>query len=266
MTESVQRREKTGRDENVQTGVESIEVKSPMVRTELNPGDLILNLDGVDWRLRARRSGLFIPCRLSFEDWRHAGSQIFLVANSCAWWVGDWLAYGENFFRDRYEQAIMDTSLNYQTLRNYAWVAKRFTMSRRRDSLSFGHHAEVAALTESEQDVWLTRAERFDWSRNELRRRIRATRLANQSQSFQKRGKKTEILKIDVTTESLDHWRHAAERTNYSVAEWVIKTLDKAAVREFGPPRVRETPDTGDNALSLSRTPNQDQPATKTTT
>jgi hypothetical protein len=205
-------------------------------RTELEPGELLLNLDGVDWRLRALRSGLFIPCRLSFEGWRQAGSQIFLVANSCAWWVGDWLAYGENFFRDRYEQAIADTSLNYQTLRNYAWVAKKFTMSRRRDGLSFGHHAEVAALTETEQDVWLTRAERFTWSRNELRRRIRATRLANQSQSFHASGKKTKILKIDVTMGSLDHWQHAAERTNYGIAEWIIKTLDKAAARESGSP------------------------------
>jgi hypothetical protein len=143
MTESAQRRGKTE------------------LRTELEPGELILNLDGIDWRLRALRSRLFIPCRLSFEGWRQAGSQIFLVANSCAWWVGDWLTYGENFFRDRYEQAIADTSLNYQTLRNYAWVAKKFAMSRRRDSLSFGHHAEVAALTETEQDAWLTRAERF---------------------------------------------------------------------------------------------------------
>src|SRR5947209_14462058 len=28
---------------------------------------------------------------------------------------------------------------------NYAWIAKKSTMSRRRDSLSFGRHAEVAA-------------------------------------------------------------------------------------------------------------------------
>ena len=41
--------------------------------------------------------------------------------------------------------------LDYQTLRNYAWVARRFAMSRRRDTLSFGHHAEVPALPEPEQ-------------------------------------------------------------------------------------------------------------------
>jgi hypothetical protein len=263
MIESARRREKAECGENAQTGAESIAVKSPTARSGLESGDLILNLDGTDWRLCARRSGLFIPGRISFEGWRQAGAQIFLTANSCAWWVGDWLAYGENFFRDRYEQAIRDTSLDYQTLRNYAWVAKKFTMSRRRDSLSFGHHAEVAALPETEQDVWLTRAERFTWSRNELRRRIRATHLANQSQSFHERGKKIKILKINVTVENLDRWRHAAERTNYD-AEWIIKTLDKAAARESGSSEGTRDSDTVDDALSLSRTSKRDQLAVKT--
>ncbi|MDQ3762160.1 MAG: LmbU family transcriptional regulator [Actinomycetota bacterium] len=197
----------------------------------LGPGDSIRNL-GADQGARAQRSGLFLPCKLSFEEWREIGSQIFLVANSCAWWVGDWLAYGENSFGDRYEQAIADTSLEYQTLRNYAWVAKKFAMSRRRDSLSFGHHAEVAALTEAEQDVWLARAERFNWSRNELRRRLRATRLANRPQALQEGETRTKVLKIDVAVERHDRWRHAAERMDCTVAEWIITTLDRAAVPE----------------------------------
>ncbi len=32
-----------------------------------------------------------------------------------------------------------------------AWVARRFPVSRRRDTVSFQHHAEVAALPEPEQ-------------------------------------------------------------------------------------------------------------------
>lgn len=51
--------------------------------------------------------------------------------------------------------AIAVTGLDYQTLRNYAVVARRFDLSRRRDSLSCQHHAEVCALSDSEQDRWL---------------------------------------------------------------------------------------------------------------
>ena len=69
-----------------------------------------------------------------------------------AWCLGDWLVFGEQAYAGRYRQAIERTSLDYQTLGNYAWVAKRFSLSRRRDELSFGHHSEVAALPEPEQD------------------------------------------------------------------------------------------------------------------
>lgn len=42
----------------------------------------------------------------------------------------------------------------------------------RRDTLSFGHHAEAAALPGPEQDFWLRKAADQDWSRNHLRREI----------------------------------------------------------------------------------------------
>jgi hypothetical protein len=82
------------------------------------------------------------------------------------------MIYGESAYTGRYREAIEKTSLDYQTLRNYAWVARRFPMSRRRDTLSFGHHAEVAALQGPEQDYWLRKAEELRWSRNQLRREV----------------------------------------------------------------------------------------------
>ena len=95
--------------------------------------------------LHVRQNGLLLPDGMSFDSWRELGCRVALVANCSAWWLGDWLLYGEQAYGDHYEQAIADTSLGYQTLRNYAWVARKFPMSRRRDTLSFGHHAEVAA-------------------------------------------------------------------------------------------------------------------------
>jgi hypothetical protein len=190
---------------------------------------------GADRGAQVQRSSLILPHRLPFNVWREIGKEICLVTNSCAWWIGDWVAYGENSFGDRYEQAIADTSLDYQTLRNYAWIARKFTRSRRRDSLSFGHHAEVAALTDTEQDKWLTRAERFSWSRNELRRRIRAARLANRQQPPHQDGTEIRVLKIDVPTQRLDQWRKAAEHMNCSVAEWIITILDTASTTRISP-------------------------------
>ena len=45
------------------------------------------------------------------------------------------------------------------------WVAHKFEISRRRENLSFSHHAEVTALEPAEQDDWLDRAEAEKWAR-----------------------------------------------------------------------------------------------------
>ena len=78
-----------------------------------------------------------------------------MVAGSCAWWIGDWLLFGQQAYGQRYKAAAEETGFDYQTLRNYAWVASRFELSRRRDSLSFQHHAEVCALSNEQQEAWL---------------------------------------------------------------------------------------------------------------
>jgi hypothetical protein len=166
---------------------------------------------------------------MSFESWRKLGSRVALIANSSAWWLGDWLVYGEQAYGARYEQAIADTSLSYQTLRNYAWVARTFPVSRRRDTLSFGHHVEVAALSEAEQDVWLARAEELNWSCNNLRRALRAAKLTDQRASDDKGMVQIRALTIEVPTEQHDRWRFAAEQQDCSLAEWIIATLDRAA-------------------------------------
>ena len=78
-------------------------------------------------------------------------------------------------YEGRYREAVERTGLDYQTLRNYARIARRFEVSRRRETLSFGHHAELASLSEPEQDFWLRKAEQFSWSTSRLRREVRAS-------------------------------------------------------------------------------------------
>src|SRR5262249_45545785 len=111
----------------------------------------------------------------SLNSWEAVGGQLLSFMESSTWWVADWLAYGEKVFQDRYLEAIKRTNLNYQTLRNYVWVARRFEISRRHEDLSFGHHAEVAALDPPEQDYWLRKTREHGWSRNHLRSQVRAS-------------------------------------------------------------------------------------------
>lgn len=116
--------------------------------------------------------GLSLPADLSFEEWADYGERLFAMERGVMWAIGDWWRFGEHRYGER-AAAALDSRYSYQTFRNAGYVAGAVEPSRRRDVLSFSHHAEVAALPTDEQDYWLTQAERGEWTRNELRARIK---------------------------------------------------------------------------------------------
>ncbi|TDD37583.1 hypothetical protein E1287_08335 [Actinomadura sp. KC06] len=160
---------------------------------------------------------------MSLDAWRRLGRQIFLISDSSGWWLGDWLIYGQDQFPDRYRRALAETSLDYQTLRNYAWVARQFAPERRRDGLSFQHHAEVAGLPEPDQDIWLSRAERHGWSRNALRRHLQASRELGRATV------EVTNIQVHVVAQRRDHWQRAADKKQQELVAWMVAILDEAA-------------------------------------
>jgi hypothetical protein len=196
-------------------------------------------------------SGLRISKGLSLKRWEDIGGYLGAAANSTSWWIADWLVYGEDAFPDRYAQATAKTALNYQTLRNYSLVARRFDLSRRHDQLSFSHHAEVAALNPPEQDYWLRQAEEQTWSRGRLRKEVRASlrergllssaadavkngahHVASARISLPLRGPQQDrsptpavVLSLPLTDDQYERCRDAAECRGWSVEEWAVQTL-----------------------------------------
>jgi hypothetical protein len=170
-----------------------------------------------------KRTGLTIPNNVSIEDWKEIGNRIFVLSNSSVWWLGDWLVYGQEHYPNRYRRAIEETSLDYQTLRNYAWIAKRYPLHRRRAKLSFQHHAELASLPDEQQDEWLSRAEKFGWSRNMLRNKLKA------SKSIEKQPDKPLKLQVQVAPEQQQRWQEAASAADQDLFSWMVLVLDGAA-------------------------------------
>ncbi|HST16902.1 MAG TPA: LmbU family transcriptional regulator [Gaiellaceae bacterium] len=168
------------------------------------------------------RVSLGLSPELTFERWQAIGRRVAGIAEASTWWLADWAAYGESSYGEKYRPAVEATGIGYQTLRNYAWVAGRFDPSRRRDKLSFAHHAEVAALSVAEQDAWLERAEADGWSRNELRDRLRAERESAANGVV-------EHLRLDVPVDQAERWRSAAESDGVGLPEWLIGVADLAA-------------------------------------
>ncbi|MEN3362479.1 MAG: hypothetical protein V7637_6461 [Mycobacteriales bacterium] len=179
---------------------------------------------GIPGTALARRIGLNLPPDLPVDKWRSIGEQIYLITDSSAWWLGDWLIYGQDRYADRYRRLVEESSLDYQTLRNYAWVARRFPVSRRRNGLSFQHHAEVAALGEAEQDRLLGLAHHHGWSRNQLRARVRAARTRPDEQS----AGPAAIL-LTVPAERQRSWEDAARHAGLDLLAWIAGALDDAA-------------------------------------
>jgi hypothetical protein len=194
------------------------------------------------------KSGLRISRPISHRKWEIIGQKLLSMSESSTWWIADWLCYGEHTFQDRYPEAVRRTSLNYQTLRNYVWVAQRFDSSRRRDTLSFGHHAEVAALDQPEQDYWLRKADELGWSRNQLRREVRASLTERQGRGevvpaaedaqlddapdehvVSQRGS-GRTLQLEVTPSQFKQFIAAAGLRKLSLNEWAIEVLRAAAI------------------------------------
>jgi hypothetical protein len=216
------------------------------------------------------RVGMRFPRQLPYDKWLGIGLQLAAVSTSSAWCLGDWLIHGEDAYSGRYRDAIEHTALDYQTLRNYAWVARRFSLSRRRDTLSFAHHAEVAGQPEHEQDFWLRKAEELSWSRNRLRQEVRgslaerttaddsdaaraslgesqagdtrdgggtgdnaASPFTGTAPSFQPDAVGARI-QVRLSPEQLESCQTAAGRLGRSIEEWAAFALDRAAREELG--------------------------------
>jgi hypothetical protein len=172
---------------------------------------------------RIAPTGLPLRKGMSFDAWLQVGRHIAEITNASAWWLGDWLVFGQQTYSGRYRTAIRATSLDYQTLRNYAWVARRFQPSRRRDTLSLQHHAEVAALSDAEQDLWLCRAERLGWSRNQLRRQLASQRRIPETVDARV------TLRVEVAADRRQRWREAAAMADQPLGDWMTAAADVAA-------------------------------------
>jgi hypothetical protein len=113
---------------------------------------------------------------LSFERWVLLGRRLGKIGRGIGWWIGDWLRFGNHLYGEKYAQASRITGYDVQTLMNMVYVASSIESSRRREELSFSHHAEVAALPSDEQDQWLRRAEETRLSVHDLRLMLRTSR------------------------------------------------------------------------------------------
>ncbi len=125
----------------------------------------------------ATSSVAWMPAKdIDVHEWIHAGKRLGAMTRCSQWWLGDWIRYGTRRWGEKYREVSQITGYDIQSLRNFAYVAGRVEAYRRRDGLTWSHHAEVGSLQPADQERWLDLAESEKMSVSDLRTELRAAR------------------------------------------------------------------------------------------
>jgi hypothetical protein len=118
----------------------------------------------------ANGTSLSLPEAMTFEQWQAVGEELAGRAQKLNWWIGDWWAAGNHRYGERARLAAKGLfGREFKTLANIASVCRAFEPSRRRERLSWSHHAEAAALSPRGADMLLELAERDKLSKAQIR-------------------------------------------------------------------------------------------------
>lgn len=132
------------------------------------PSDMV-----VVFRGEMTETGYRLPPDLTFEEWASEAPTLIRVAQSAMWWLGDYLAYGEARWPDKWAQVIEATGYSEQTLKNALWVSTRIPPSERRLDVPFSQHRAVASLDPQPRRKLLDEAATRNLSEYEVRTRVR---------------------------------------------------------------------------------------------
>lgn len=122
------------------------------------------------------RTSLAIKDGANEEDLARLEQWLDAVGGSSLFWWGDYLNHLADTRGEEYARAKAASGYAPASLWQAAWVCRRVAASRRLEALTFSHHSEVAALSPTDQEVWLCRADEEGWSSKQLRAEIRQSK------------------------------------------------------------------------------------------
>lgn len=102
--------------------------------------------------------GLIAPDDVTTDELLEIEGVLENLETSVQWNIGDWYNYAteQNVWGRKYElQPAPEVDYKYQTLADYAWVARSIHFSIRNRKLSFSHHRLIAPLADDLQMLWL---------------------------------------------------------------------------------------------------------------
>lgn len=108
------------------------------------------------------------------EAWLERGRGLARRRSEESWALADWIREGVDLMGPgAVAEAAGITGSPVRKIYNYLRTSITYDLSRRRDSLTFSHHSDTAALPEEARERLLDAAEAGSWSRAELRGAVR---------------------------------------------------------------------------------------------
>lgn len=160
-------------------------------------------------KCRLTPTGATFDDGLTMPEWLAIGKKLKIVETCHQFLLGDWLNFGKASYGEKYSLALEMTDYDYQSLRDCVWVCGSVELSRRKDSLSFSHHKEVAGEKPNDQELWLARAESNKWSVMDLREAIRDSKAKKQPKD---QGNKANAFAAIIT--QAQRWISELEQSN----------------------------------------------------
>ena len=112
----------------------------------------------------------FINAEVEFDKWLIQMKNYNQMTSALPWWRGDLYLYGRINYGETIASGIFDPLIwDVKTWQNNASVCSRVAISRRRETLSYTHHAEVAYLDPEDQEKYLQIAEDLGLTTRQLK-------------------------------------------------------------------------------------------------
>lgn len=163
--------------------------------------------------------GLVMPDDMTEDELRELGQVLLGMESSIQWLLGDWLNRADRVWGRIYDDV---PEYSYQTLRDYAYVARNVELSIRNRQLSFMHHRLVAALSPDDQRGWLEWAEQNQASIAQMRKAMKGDSVAVEqgggAMVRQARKWSAQVAGIDSKLKGMNAQQRAQVRTR---AEWL---------------------------------------------
>lgn len=165
-------------------------------------------------------------------DWLAAGRSLSGSASDQSWAFADWLAAGHAAWgAEAMREAAESTGAPSGKISNYLAVSKAYPPIRRRISLTFSHHLEVARLPDTEREQLLDRAEAGEWTRAEIRAAAREASLEVKNANLRRKVAELERALAAANADPRDAAKQAHSRLD---AEYTV--IRESARRAAGIP------------------------------